>query len=56
MYGIELMCMIIGTLGTAIAGASPHIDMFAVIMFWRVFGGEDNHIFGCPVFSCIFLA
>ncbi len=36
------MCMIIGTLGTAIAGQAYHIDMFAVIMFWRVFGGEAN--------------
>ncbi|KAG5653283.1 hypothetical protein H0H81_001347 [Sphagnurus paluster] len=52
MYGLELLVMIIGTLGSAIAGGSYHLDMFAVIIFWRVFGG-----FGmggdCPVSAVI---
>ncbi|KAI9323555.1 phosphate:H+ symporter [Dichotomocladium elegans] len=36
MYGIELIIMIIGTLGQTLAGNGPAASFWAVITFWRI--------------------
>lgn len=36
MYGVELMVILAGTLGQAIAGYGPGIPILATIVFWRV--------------------
>ena len=35
MYGIELMIIMIGTLGQAIAGHAPGVSIYAVLIMWR---------------------
>lgn len=35
MYGIELMIIIIGTLGQAVAGHAPGVSIYAVLIMWR---------------------
>ena len=39
MYGIELIIIIIGTLGQALTNGSPSCNLIGVIIFWRVFMG-----------------
>ncbi|SCV72071.1 BQ2448_4765 [Microbotryum intermedium] len=39
MYGIELMIIIIATIGQAVAGRGPGISLLAVLIFWRVLMG-----------------
>ncbi|KAK9447946.1 major facilitator superfamily domain-containing protein [Limtongia smithiae] len=39
VYGIELMIIMVGTLGQAIAGQSPSTDIIGVLIFWRVIMG-----------------
>lgn len=39
MYGVELMIIIIGTLGQTLVGNAPAASFWAVITFWRVFTG-----------------
>lgn len=36
MYGVELMVILAGTMGQAIAGYGPGIPILATIVFWRV--------------------
>lgn len=35
MYGIELIIIIIGTLGQAVAGRAPGINIYGVLIMWR---------------------
>ncbi|SGY21779.1 BQ5605_C016g08273 [Microbotryum silenes-dioicae] len=39
MYGIELMVIIIATVGQAVAGRGPGISLLGVLIFWRVLMG-----------------
>ena len=39
MYGIELMFMIIGSIGQSIAGIGPSVEVVGAIIFWRVIMG-----------------
>jgi MFS transporter, PHS family, inorganic phosphate transporter len=39
MYGIELMFMIIGSIGQSIAGTGPAVEIVGAIIFWRVVMG-----------------
>ncbi|RSH80816.1 Inorganic phosphate transporter pho84 [Saitozyma podzolica] len=39
MYGIELIIIIIGTLGQAVAGQAPAISIYGVIIMWRFIMG-----------------
>ncbi|GFZ49947.1 Inorganic phosphate transporter PHO84 [Saitozyma sp. JCM 24511] len=39
MYGIELIIIIIGTLGQAVAGRAPAISIYGVIIMWRFIMG-----------------
>ncbi|KAK9479908.1 major facilitator superfamily domain-containing protein [Lipomyces japonicus] len=39
IYGIELMIIILGTLGQALAGRSESLDVIGLIIFWRVLMG-----------------
>lgn len=39
MYGVELMIIIIGTLGQAVAGKAPGISIYGVIIMWRFIMG-----------------
>ncbi len=39
MYGVELIIIIIGTFGQAIAGSGPSINVIGPLIFWRVFMG-----------------
>lgn len=39
MYGVELIIIIIGTIGQAVAGRAPAVSILAVLIFWRVFMG-----------------
>ncbi|ORE08843.1 phosphate:H+ symporter [Rhizopus microsporus var. microsporus] len=39
MYGVELMIIIIGTIGQTLVGNAPAASFWAVITFWRVFVG-----------------
>jgi PHS family inorganic phosphate transporter-like MFS transporter len=39
MYGIELMIIIVGTIGQAVAGQAPAVSILGVLIFWRVFMG-----------------
>ncbi|RCI01871.1 hypothetical protein CU098_009648 [Rhizopus stolonifer] len=39
MYGVELMIIIIGTVGQALAGNGPAASFWGVITFWRVIVG-----------------
>ncbi|KAG9312577.1 phosphate permease [Chiua virens] len=36
MYGVELTIMIVATLGQAISGGGPGLDILGVLIFWRV--------------------
>jgi len=42
MYGLEMLIMITGTIGTAVVGSTSHINMFALIIFWRIVGGNAH--------------
>jgi PHS family inorganic phosphate transporter-like MFS transporter len=35
MYGIELMVIMIGTLGQAVAGRAPGVSIYGVLIMWR---------------------
>lgn len=35
MYGIELMVIMIGTLGQAVAGRAPGVSIYGVMIMWR---------------------
>nr|ODN89126.1 phosphate:H+ symporter [Cryptococcus depauperatus CBS 7841] len=39
MYGIELMIIIVGTLGQTVAGHAPGISIYGVIIMWRFIMG-----------------
>ncbi|CAD6577238.1 MAG: Inorganic phosphate transporter pho84 [Tremellales sp. Tagirdzhanova-0007] len=39
MYGIELMIIIVGTLGQAVAGQAPGISIYGVLIMWRFIMG-----------------
>jgi MFS transporter, PHS family, inorganic phosphate transporter len=39
MYGIELIFMIIGSIGQSIAGTGPAVEIVGAIIFWRVVMG-----------------
>lgn len=39
MYGIELMIIMVGTLGQAVAGHSPGVSIYGVIIMWRFIMG-----------------
>ncbi|GFZ46219.1 Inorganic phosphate transporter PHO84 [Saitozyma sp. JCM 24511] len=39
MYGVELMIIIIGTLGQAVAGEAPGVSIYGVIIMWRFIMG-----------------
>jgi PHS family inorganic phosphate transporter-like MFS transporter len=39
MYGIELIIIIMGTIGQALASNSPSVDIVGIIIFWRVMMG-----------------
>jgi len=39
MYGVELIIIIIGTIGQAISGSGPSVNMIGPLIFWRVFMG-----------------
>lgn len=39
MYGIELMIIIIATIGQAVAGAAPAVTLLGVLIFWRTLMG-----------------
>ncbi|KAK4509165.1 ferroxidase fet3 [Mucor velutinosus] len=39
MYGVELMIIIIGTVGQTLVGNSPAVSFWAVITFWRILVG-----------------
>ncbi|WRT64057.1 phosphate:H+ symporter [Kwoniella shivajii] len=39
MYGIELMIIIVGTLGQAVAGHAPGISIYGVMIMWRFIMG-----------------
>ncbi|KAI8145933.1 phosphate:H+ symporter [Fennellomyces sp. T-0311] len=39
MYGIELIIMIVGTIGQTLAGNGPAASFWAVITFWRIIVG-----------------
>ncbi|KAK4054451.1 hypothetical protein OIV83_000945 [Microbotryomycetes sp. JL201] len=39
MYGIELMIIIIATIGQAVSGAAPAITLIGVLVFWRALMG-----------------
>lgn len=39
MYGIELIFMIIGSIGQSIAGMGPSVNIIGAIIFWRVIMG-----------------
>lgn len=39
MYGIELMIIIVGTIGQAVAGHGPAVSIIGVLIFWRVIMG-----------------
>jgi PHS family inorganic phosphate transporter-like MFS transporter len=39
MYGVELMIIIVGTLGQAVAGEAPGISIYGVIIMWRFIMG-----------------
>ncbi|WVQ71037.1 phosphate:H+ symporter [Cryptococcus sp. DSM 104548] len=39
MYGIELVIIIIGTLGQAVAGRAPGVNIYGVIIMWRFIMG-----------------
>ena len=39
MYGVELIIMIIATLGQAISSNSPNVSIVGVLVFWRVVMG-----------------
>ncbi|ODN84401.1 phosphate:H+ symporter [Cryptococcus amylolentus CBS 6039] len=39
MYGIELVIIIIGTLGQAVAGRAPGINIYGVLIMWRFIMG-----------------
>ncbi|GAN01616.1 MFS transporter, PHS family, inorganic phosphate transporter [Mucor ambiguus] len=39
MYGVELMIIIIGTVGQTLVGNSPAVAFWAVITFWRILVG-----------------
>ncbi|KAI7885252.1 phosphate:H+ symporter [Lichtheimia hyalospora FSU 10163] len=39
MYGVELIIMIVGTIGQTLAGNGPAASFWAVITFWRVIVG-----------------
>lgn len=39
MYGVELMIIIIGTIGQTLVGNAPAATFWGVITFWRVFTG-----------------
>lgn len=39
MYGVELMIIIVGTVGQTLVGNSPAASFWAVITFWRIIVG-----------------
>ncbi|MBW0528625.1 hypothetical protein O181_068340 [Austropuccinia psidii MF-1] len=39
MYGIELMIMIVSTLGQAVSGSGPGVSLIGVLIMWRFFMG-----------------
>ncbi|AFR93914.1 phosphate:H+ symporter [Cryptococcus neoformans C23] len=39
MYGVELMIIIIGTLGQAVAGHAPGVNIYGVLIMWRFIMG-----------------
>ncbi|ORY32259.1 inorganic phosphate transporter [Naematelia encephala] len=39
MYGIELMIIIVGTLGQAVAGHAPGVSIYGVLIMWRFIMG-----------------
>lgn len=39
MYGIELMIIIVATLGQAVAGHGPGVSIIGVLIMWRVIMG-----------------
>lgn len=39
MYGIELMIIIVATIGLAVGGQGPALNIFGVMIFWRVILG-----------------
>jgi MFS transporter, PHS family, inorganic phosphate transporter len=39
MYGLELIVIIVGTLGQSVSGPGPSTDIIGVIIFWRVIMG-----------------
>lgn len=39
MYGIELMIIIIATIGQAVAGRGPGVSILGVLIFWRFLMG-----------------
>ncbi|WVO19846.1 phosphate:H+ symporter [Cryptococcus decagattii] len=39
MYGVELMVIIVGTLGQAVAGHAPGVNIYGVLIMWRFIMG-----------------
>lgn len=39
MYGVELMIIIVGTLGQAVAGHAPGVSIYGVLIMWRFIMG-----------------
>lgn len=39
MYGVELMIIIVGTIGQAVAGHAPGVSIYGVIIMWRFIMG-----------------
>ncbi|KAL0252688.1 phosphate:H+ symporter [Cryptococcus tetragattii IND107] len=39
MYGVELMIIIVGTLGQAVAGHAPGVNIYGVLIMWRFIMG-----------------
>ncbi|OWZ61585.1 phosphate:H+ symporter [Cryptococcus neoformans] len=39
MYGVELMIIIIGTLGQAVAGHAPGVNIYGILIMWRFIMG-----------------
>lgn len=39
MYGMELIIIIIGTLGQAVAGRGPGVNIYGVLIMWRFIMG-----------------
>lgn len=45
MYGLELMLMILGSLGQALAGSGATINILGVLIFWRFVMGLVRLLF-----------